>query len=131
MKHKVGFTASAFDLLHAGHIMMLEEAKSQCDYLVCALHVDPSIEREDKTKPLQSITERQIQLEAVKYVDRVIVYQTEYDLLQILKMFQVGVRIIGEEYRHTEFTGSDLNMEIYFNARRHDYSSSNLRGKLI
>lgn len=127
---KVGFTASAFDLLHAGHILMLQEAKTQCDYLICGLQVDPSFDRLGKSKPLQSITERHIQLEAVKYVDRIIVYKTEHDLLQILKGFNIDVRIIGEEYRDIDFTGKELDMEVYYNSRKHDYSSSRLRGKI-
>ena len=96
---KVGITASTFDLLHAGHVMMLREAKDQCDYLICALHIDPSFDRPDKNKPVQSIVERHTQLAAVRYVDEVIPYLTEQDLEDILKMHKLDVRIIGEEYK--------------------------------
>ena len=130
-KIKVGFTASAFDLLHAGHILMLKEAKTQCDYLVVGLQVDPTLDRPEKNKPIQSITERYIQLDAVKYVDEIIVYSTEDDLLQILRSFSIDVRIIGEDYKGKSFTGHDLGIhDIYYNSRKHDYSSSNLRTRI-
>ena len=102
---KKGLTASAFDLLHAGHIQMLEEAKEQCGYLVCALQVDPTVDRPEKNKPIQSIFERYIQLRAVKYVDDIIPYTTERDLLQLIEIIHPDVRIIGEEYRDKDFTG--------------------------
>lgn len=131
-KFKVGFTASAFDLLHAGHILMLKEARDHCDYLIAGLQVDPTIDRPDKNNPIQSVTERYIQLAAVKYVDEIIVYSTENDLLQILKAYPIDVRIIGEDYRGKSFTGHDLGLhEIYFNSRKHDYSSTNLREKTV
>lgn len=126
----IGFTASAFDLLHAGHIAMLEEAKSVCDYLICGLHLDPSQQRATKNKPVQSTVERYIQLRAVSYVDEVIPYETEADLLDILLIRRVDVRIIGEEYRGTEFTGHELNMQTHFNKRLHRFSSSELRLRL-
>lgn len=130
-KIKVGFTASAFDLLHAGHILMLKEAKAQCDYLIVGLQVDPTIDRPNKNKPVQSITERYIQLAAVTYVDEIIVYSTEDDLLQVLKSYPIDVRIIGEDYKGKQFTGHDLGLhDIYYNSRKHDYSSSNLRKRI-
>ena len=94
----VGLTASTFDLLHAGHIAMLREAKTQCDYLICALQVDPSVDRSEKNKPVQSLVERFTQLQAVKYVDEIVPYQTEDDLIDILKMYQLDVRIIGDQW---------------------------------
>ena len=100
----MGLTASTFDLLHAGHIAMLREAKTQCDYLICALQVDPSVDRPEKNKPVQSLVERFTQLQAVKYVDEIVPYQTEDDLIDILKMYQLDVRIIGEEYKFESHT---------------------------
>jgi glycerol-3-phosphate cytidylyltransferase len=130
----VGFTASAFDLLHGGHILMLQEAKTICDYLIVALQVDPSREREHKNKPSQSLIERQIQLKATKYVDEIIVYETEEDLVEILKSIPMNVRIIGEDYLGKDFTGKqycmDNGIEIYYNRRKHDYSSSGLVNKI-
>jgi len=128
---KVGITASTFDLLHAGHVEMLREAKGECDYLICALQIDPSVDREEKNKPIQSIVERYTQLEAVKYVDEIIPYLYEEDLEDILQMRQINVRILGEEYREKEFTGRDIckqrDIELYFNKRDHRFSSSDLR----
>ena len=103
-----GITASTFDLLHAGHIEMLREAKSQCDYLIAALQIDPSLDRPEKNKPVQTIVERYTQLEAVKYVDEIIPYLTEKDLEDILEMRKLDVRILGEEYRNEDFTGRDI-----------------------
>lgn len=127
----VGITASTFDLMHAGHILMLAEAKQHCDYLIAALQVDPSKDRDWKNPPVQSIVERQIQLSSVKYVDEVVVYQSENDLIEILKSLPVNIRIVGEEYQDKDFTGKqlcrELGIEIYYNSRRHDYSSSSLR----
>jgi len=133
-KHIVGITASTFDLLHAGHVAMLREAKTQCDYLICALQVDPSIDRPEKNKPVQTLVERYTQLQAIKYVDEIIPYQTEQDLEDILKMYQLDVRIIGEEYKHGKFTGratcSARGIEIYYNKRDHRFSSSELRERI-
>ena len=130
----VGFTASTFDLLHAGHISMLREAKEICDYLVCAIQVDPSIDREEKNAPVQTLVERWVQLEAVKYVDEIIPYQTESDLEDILQLFSFDVRIIGEEYKHGKFTGratcAARGIDIYFNKRDHRFSSSDLRKRV-
>lgn len=133
-KLKVGFTASAFDLLHAGHISMLEDAAQQCDYLIAALQNDPTLDRPTKNKPIQSIVERFIQLKAVKYVDEVIVYNTEKDLEDLLLMLPVDVRILGEEYRDSNFTGKDIcvgkGIELYFNIRKHSFSTSDLRKRI-
>ena len=130
-KYQTGFTASAFDLLHAGHIAMLQDAKSVCNHLIVGLHIDPSIENPNKSKPIQSLIERQIQINAVKYVDDVICYSTEDELLGILKTMPIDVRIIGKEYQNKSFTGEFENHHIYFNERRHFYSSSDLRRELL
>lgn len=131
---KIGFTASTFDLLHAGHIEMLKEAKSQCDYLVCGLQFDPSIDRSEKNRPVQTIVERYIQLSAVKYVDEVVPYATEEDLEDILETFPINVRVLGEEYRDKDFTGRDIckkrGIDLYFNKRDHRFSSSSLRRRV-
>ena len=99
----IGFTCSTFDLLHAGHIAMLREAKSVCDYLICGLQLDPSIDRKEKNSPVQTIVERQAQLSAIKYVDEVLIYNTESDLLDIINMYPIDIRILGEEYRDKDF----------------------------
>ena len=131
---RIGLTASTFDLLHAGHVSMLREAKSQCDYLIAALQVDPSLDRSEKNPPVQTIVERQAQLHAVKYVNEVIVYCTERDLLDIINMYPIDVRILGEEYRLKDFTGKDecrnRGIQIYFNKRDHRFSSSDLRKRV-
>ena len=131
---KVGITASTFDLLHAGHVEMLREARSECDYLICALQIDPSVDRAEKNKPIQTIVERYTQLEAVKYVDEIVPYLHETDLEDILQMRQINVRILGEEYREKEFTGRDIckqrDIELYFNKRDHRFSSSDLRKRI-
>jgi glycerol-3-phosphate cytidylyltransferase len=127
---KVGFTASSFDLLHAGHILMLKEAKSVCEYLICGLQTDPSLDRPEKNKPVQSYMERSIQLSAVKYVDEIIPYETEAELLSLMEHLPIDVRIIGEDYLSKNFTGKDLDTPIYFNKRRHDWSTSGLRKRI-
>lgn len=130
-KWKTGFTASAFDLLHAGHVLMLEEAKSVCEYLIVGLQLDPTIDRENKNKPVQTIVERYIQLSACRYVDEIIPYATEKDLEDILKALPINVRILGEEYKKQDFTGRDIcktkGIDLYFNQRNHRFSSSDLR----
>lgn len=130
----VGFTASTFDLLHAGHIMMLREAKSQCDYLICALQVDPSVDRPNKNSPVQTLVERYAQLSAVKYVDEIVCYQTEQDLEDILGLYPINVRIMGIEYKDKDFTGREIckrrGIRIYFNSRDHRFSSSDLRARV-
>jgi glycerol-3-phosphate cytidylyltransferase len=132
---KIGITFSTFDLLHAGHIAMLSEAKNHCDYLIAGLQTDPTIDRPDtKNKPVQSIVERQIQLSACRFVDEVVVYQTEQDLVDLLLILPVDVRILGIEYEHKDFTGRDecfaRNIEIVFNGRDHSFSSSSLRKRV-
>lgn len=132
---KVGFTASTFDLLHAGHVMMLREAKSQCDYLIVGLQTDPSIDRPDKNKPIQTLVERYVQLSAIEYVDEIVTYQDEQDLEDILNMFNINVRILGEEYRDQTFTGRAIcakrGIELYYNKRDHRFSSSGLRDRVV
>ena len=131
---KVGFTCSTFDLLHAGHIQMLREAKEQCDYLLVGLQIDPSIDRPEKNSPIQSIVERYTQLNAVEYVDEIVPYATETDLNDILTMYHIDVRILGEEYREKDFTGKDIckkrGIQLYFNKRDHRFSSSDLRKRV-
>ena len=129
--NKIGITASTFDLLHAGHILMLKEAKEQCDYLIVALQTDPTVDRPEKNKPVQSVFERFTQLAACKYVDEIIPYETEKDLMNILSSIHIDVRILGEEYRDKSFTGENLPIEIYFNSRKHDFSSTELRERVI
>lgn len=128
---KVGITFSSFDLLHAGHIKMLEEAKRQCDYLICGIQTDPTVDRPSKNKPVQSIVERYIQLKGCRYVDEIIPYATEQDLEDVLRSFKIDVRIIGEEYVDKKFTGRDYcekkGIDLYFNKREHRFSSTNLR----
>ena len=132
---KIGFTASTFDLLHAGHISMLREAKEHCDYLICGLQIDPSVDRPSKNSPIQTIVERQVQLSAVKYVDEIIVYRTEQDLEDILEMYHIDIRILGDEYRDKDFTGKDIckkrGIQLYFNKRDHRFSSSELRKQVV
>jgi len=127
----VGFTCSTFDLLHAGHILMLAEAKQYCDYLIVGLQVDPTVDRDTKNKPVQSIVERYVQLAAVKFVDEIVVYSTEKDLEDLLMFLPITHRIIGEEYRDKQFTGKniceDRNINIIYNSRKHRFSSSELR----
>jgi glycerol-3-phosphate cytidylyltransferase len=133
---KIGITFSTFDMLHAGHIAMLAEAKNHCDYLIAGLQTDPTIDRPDtKNKPVQSIVERQIQLSATRYVDEVVVYQTEQDLIDLLLILPVDVRILGVEYANKDFTGQqecyDRNIELVFNSRDHSFSSSSLRKRVV
>jgi glycerol-3-phosphate cytidylyltransferase len=132
---KIGITFSTFDLLHAGHIAMLAEAKNHCDYLIAGLQTDPTIDRPDtKNPPVQSIVERQIQLAATRYVDEVVVYQTEKDLEDILLTLPIDARILGVEYADKDFTGKEIcskrGIEIIYNGRDHSFSSSNLRKRV-
>lgn len=133
---KIGITFSSWDMLHAGHIAMLSEAKNHCDYLICGLQTDPTIDRPDtKNHPVQSIVERQIQLAACRYVDEVVVYQTEQDLVDLLLILPLDVRILGVEYQHQEFTGKEecrvRDIELVFNRRDHSFSSSSLRKRVV
>ena len=135
LKKTVGITFSAFDLLHAGHIRMLADAKAQCDYLIVGLQTDPTIDRPEKNKPTQTVVERYIQLQGCKYVDEIIPYTTEKDLEDILKLYNIDVRIVGDEYKDKNFTGRDYcensNITLYFNERRHRFSSTFLRKELF
>jgi len=130
----IGFTASTFDLLHAGHIAMLREAKSVCDYLICGLQIDPTYDRIEKNKPVQSIVERYTQLAAVHYVDEIVPYQGEEDLMDIMQMYPINIRILGDEYRSKDFTGKEesplLGIQLYYNKRNHRFSSSGLRQRV-
>jgi glycerol-3-phosphate cytidylyltransferase len=132
---KIGFTASTFDLFHAGHIMMLKEAKSHCDYLIVGLQTDPTIDRPQKNKPVQTVFERFIQLQACKYVDEVVVYATEKELVDILLSYPINVRIVGNEYKDKEFTGKEEcwnhNIDIYYNKREHSFSTTELRQRVV
>ena len=128
---KKGITFGAFDLFHAGHVLMLKEAKSICDYLIVCIQCDPSLDRGEKIKPVQSVIEREIQVSACTYVDEVIIYDYEEEVLQILETVDWDVRIIGEEYRDKEFTGRDQTLDkCYFNKRPHNFSSSELRERV-
>jgi glycerol-3-phosphate cytidylyltransferase len=131
---KIGFTCSTFDLLHAGHVSMLQEAKTQCDYLIVGLQNDPTLDRATKNKPIQSIIERQMQLRGNKYVDEIWVYNTEKDLEDLLLTLPLNVRILGVEYEGKEFTGREIchkrNIGLYFNGRDHSFSSSSLRKRV-
>lgn len=131
---KIGITFSTFDLFHAGHVKMLEEAKSVCDYLIVGLQLDPSIDRPIKNSPSQTVIERYIQLKGSKYIDEIVPYVSEQDLEDILKSFKIDVRIIGEEYKEKEFTGKDFcekkGIKIFYNSRKHRFSSSGLREQI-
>lgn len=130
----VGFTCGTFDLMHAGHILMLEEASTRCDRLLVGLQTDPTIDRPSKNKPIESVTERFIKLRAVKYVDDIIPYATEEDLLNILKMLEIDVRIVGADYIDKDFTGREYclanNIQVYYNKRGHSFSSSDMRRRV-
>jgi len=133
--HKIGFTASCFDLFHAGHIMMLKEAKSQCEYLIVGLQTDPTIDRPEKNKPIQSVFERYVQLKACIYVDEIVVYATEKELIDILLSYPINVRILGSEYETVNFTGKteciNRGIELYFNKREHSFSTTELRQRVV
>ena len=131
---KIGFTCSTFDLLHAGHVTMLEEAKHHCDYLIVGLQNDPTEDRPEKNKPVQSIVERQIQLAAIKYVDEIVIYNTEKDLIDLLLTLPIEVRVLGDEYKTKDFTGKDIakqrGCKIVYNGRDHSFSSTSLRKRV-
>tara|TARA_B110000967_G_C18898625_1_gene572745 strand:+ start:253 stop:696 length:444 start_codon:yes stop_codon:yes gene_type:complete len=132
---KIGFTCSVFDLLHAGHITMLEEAKRHCDYLIVGLQTDPTIDRTSKNAPIQSIVERQIQLAAVKYVDEIVIYTTEQDLEDLLLTLPIDVRVLGVEYKDKPFTGKAIakqrGCKLAYNGRDHSFSSTSLRQRIV
>jgi glycerol-3-phosphate cytidylyltransferase len=128
---KIGFTCSTFDLCHAGHVLMLQECKKVCDYLIVGLQVDPSKDRSSKNAPVQTLVERYIQLNAIKYVDEIVPYESERDLEDIFSMFHIDVRVLGVEYKDKDFTGKDIcnkrGVQIHFNKRDHRFSSTGLR----
>jgi glycerol-3-phosphate cytidylyltransferase len=131
----VGFTCATFDLFHAGHILMLKDAKKVCDYLIVGLQTDPTIDRPTKNSPVQSVFERYTQLQACKYVDEIVVYATEKELIDILLAYPINIRILGEEYEHRDFTGRevciDMGMKFHFNKRKHSFSTTELRERVI
>ncbi|MCR4280882.1 MAG: adenylyltransferase/cytidyltransferase family protein [Candidatus Kaiserbacteria bacterium] len=132
---KMGITAGAFDLCHAGHMLMFKEAKEHCDYLVVGLHDDPSIEPAEyrgkkKNKPIMSLEERRIILEGIRYIDEVVIYRTEEDLYELLKKIKPDIRIIGADWKGKEFTGHDLPIEVYYNSRDHGFSTTELRKRI-
>jgi len=127
----VGITAGAFDLFHAGHMLMLKDASNQCDHLIVALQTDPSIDRKEKNKPVQSMYERFVQLDACKYVDEIIPYETEDDLYALIMNNNIDLRIIGNEYRNEDFTAREVGLEIYYNARNHQWSTTELRERIL
>ena len=126
---KKGFTCGAFDLLHSGHIVMLKEAEENCEYLIVGLQTDPSIDRQSKNQPVQSVYERYMQLQAVKYVDEIIPYDTEQSLIDLLESTEIHLRFVGEDYVERDFTGKGLH-EIYYTNRQHSFSSSGLRKRV-
>ena len=134
MDRRIGFTCGAFDLLHAGHIVMLKEARIECDHLIVGLQNDPTEDRPEKNKPVQTIVERQIQLAAVKYVDEIVIYNTEQDLIDLLLTLPIDVRVLGDEYKNKDFTGKDIakqrGSKIVFNGRDHSFSSTSLRKRV-
>ena len=132
---KIGFNCSSFDLFHAGHVTMLKEERRYCDYLIVALQTDPTVDRpKEKNKPIQSVYERFVQISACKYVDEVLIYTTEDDLLNMLKTQHIDIRFLGDEYKTKEFTGKqwclDNGIELHYHLREHPYSSSRLRKRV-
>lgn len=131
---RTGITFSTFDLLHAGHVQMLREAKSVCDYLIVGLQTDPTIDRPEKNKPVQTLVERYIQLKGISYIDEIIPYETEQDVLDILELYIPDVKIMGDDYREKDFTGKELcrklGIEVYYNNRKHRFSTSGLRSRV-
>jgi len=130
MKSRIGFTCGAFDVLHTGHAMMLEEARSVCNYLIVGVQSDPSIDRPEKNKPIQSYEERIIMVKAMKFVDEVVAYDTEDDLVKLLTELKPDIRILGADWKGKKFTGYELPIKCYFNSRNHTWSSSNLRKRI-
>lgn len=129
-KKIIGFTCGTFDLTHAGHYLMFAEVKDKCDFLIIGLQTDPSIDRKNKNKPIQSVKERLIQLKACKYIDKVIIYKTENDLINLLKKIKPDVRFLGMDWKGKKFTGKELPIKVIYNSRKHNYSSSLLRKKI-
>ena len=132
MKHsKIGFTCSSFDLLHPGHILMLKDCKNVCDYLIVGLQTDPTIDRKNKNKPIQTLKERKIMVESIKYVDEVRIYSTEKDLIELISLIQPNIRIIGSDWEGKQITGGELNIPLYIHPRKHSWSSTNLKNRII
>tara|TARA_A200000159_G_scaffold74636_1_gene69368 strand:+ start:749 stop:1159 length:411 start_codon:yes stop_codon:yes gene_type:complete len=131
---RVGFTASSFDLFHSGHVAMLKEARANCDFMIVGIQTDPTIDRPEKNQPIQSVFERYVQLEGCKYIDEIIPYATEQDLVDILLTYKIDVRFIGEEYKTKDFTGKQLcvdkGIELHYNSRQHSFSTSGLRKRI-
>lgn len=127
----VGFTCGSFDLLHAGHALMLEEAKTHCDYLIVGLQSDPTLDRPEKNRPILSIEERLIMLKSMKWVDEIRMYETESDLVSLLKSLKPDVRIVGSDWKGKQFTGYELPVRVVFNTRDHSYSTSSLRDRVL
>lgn len=127
---KRGFTCGSMDLLHAGHVLMLKECKEQCDYLIVGLQTDPTTDRPNKNKPVETLEERRIRLEGSKYVDEIVIYETESDLYKILQELKPDVRFVGADHQGKPFTGDDLPIPVIFNSREHKFSSSSLRERI-
>jgi glycerol-3-phosphate cytidylyltransferase len=127
---EIGFTCSCFDLFHAGHIMMLKECKENCDYLIVGLQTDPTMDRPEKNTPVQSVFERFVQLQACKYVDEIVIYATEKDLVDVLLSYKINKRFVGEEYSDKNFTGKNLGHQIFYNSRKHSFSTTELRKRV-
>lgn len=128
---KIGFTCGAMDLLHAGHVLMLQDCKSKCDYLIVGLHTNPQLDRPNKNKPIQSVIERYVQLKGCEYVDEIVPYETESDLIELLKCMSIDVRFVGDDWKDKPYTGHEIdNLQVMFNSREHDYSSSGLRKRI-
>lgn len=130
----VGITFSSFDLFHSGHVAMLKEARANCDYMIVGLQTDPTIDRPNKNKPIQSVFERYVQLEGCKYIDEIIPYESEKDLTDIFLTYGIDIRFIGEEYKDKDFTAKqicvDKNIKIHYNKRQHSFSTTNLRKRI-
>ena len=131
-KNKViGFTCGAMDLLHAGHVLMLKECREQCDYLIVGLQVDPSLDRPDKNRPIETLEERKIRLKGCRYVDKILIYKTEKDLSALLKKLKPDVRFVGADWKGKHFTGDDLKIKVVYNSRSHHFSSTSLRERIL
>jgi glycerol-3-phosphate cytidylyltransferase len=130
-KKKIGFTSGAFDLCHAGHLLMFKEVRAQCDYLIVALHSDPSTERFHKNKPVESKEERRIRLESCRYIDKVVDYDTESQCRDLIIKLKPDVRFVGADWKGKHFTGDDLPVKVIFNTRDHGYSSTDLRKRIF
>lgn len=130
----IGITFSSFDLFHSGHVAMLKEAKANCDHLMVGVQTDPTVDRPEKNKPIQSVFERYVQLEGCKYIDQIVPYATEKEIEDILLTYKIDKRFIGEEYKTKEFTGKQLcvdnDIELYYNKRQHSFSTTNLRTRI-